>query len=75
MGKRIQFVVDDEVYIALEDLRKKTDAKSMVEVFRNALRAYEWMVKQLSEGREIKSTKPSEESEKHFTGIKTGTAN
>lgn len=67
MSKRIQFIVDDKVYNALENLRKKTDTKSMVEVFRDALKAYEWMVNELSEGREIIS-KPIEE-EKRYTGV------
>ncbi|MEM4312071.1 MAG: ribbon-helix-helix protein, CopG family [Nitrososphaerales archaeon] len=70
MPKRIQFIVDDKVYKALEELREKTNAKSLVEVFRDALKAYEWMVNELSEGREIVS-KPIEEKERHYTGVIT----
>jgi uncharacterized protein YutD len=72
--KRIQFVVDDGVYNALEDLRKATEAKSLAEVFRNALKAYEWMVGEISNGREIKSVQPANEDGKTYSGI-TGRAN
>jgi hypothetical protein len=69
MSKRIQFVVEDKVYNALEDLRKKTDAKTLVEVFRDALKAYEWMVDELLEGRAIVSKPAEEEKEKQYTGL------
>lgn len=69
MVKRIQFVVDDKVYEALEDLRKKTEAKSLVDVFRDALKAYRWMVDELLEGREVVSKPLEEDKGKHYTGV------
>ena len=65
MSKRIQFVIDDKVYEALEKLRTDTDATSFVDVFRNALKTYEWVIKQFRDGREVIS-KPVDEGEKHL---------
>ena len=67
--KRIQFVVDDNVYNALEDLRKSTEAKSLAEVFRNALKAYEWMVNEIVQGKEIRAIRPSDDEGKSYTPI------
>ena len=48
--KRLQFVVKDEVYERIVELQKKTEAGSLSEVFRDALRAYAWMVAENEKG-------------------------
>src|SRR5947209_711515 len=56
--KRLQFVVQDNVYENLENLREKTGAASLAEVFRDALRAFSWVVSELEGGREVISRAP-----------------
>lgn len=53
--KRIQFVVEDSVYKTLEDLRERTGATSLAGVFRDALRAYAWIVSEFANRREVVS--------------------
>lgn len=53
--KRLNFVVQDEVYERLEALKEKTQATSLAEVFRDSLRAYAWMVSQFELGRQVVS--------------------
>jgi hypothetical protein len=59
--KRLQFAVPDNVYETLEGLKERTDASSLAEVFRDALRAYAWMVSQFEAGNEVISRAPSNE--------------
>jgi Ribbon-helix-helix protein, copG family len=53
--KRLQFAVEDNVYHTLEDLKERTDASSLAEVFRDALRAYAWIVAEFEAGRQVVS--------------------
>ncbi len=53
--KRLQFVVQDDVYHSLENLREKTGSTSLAEVFRDAIRAYTWIVSEFERGREVVS--------------------
>jgi predicted CopG family antitoxin len=51
--KRLNFVVQDDVYKRLETLKERTGATSLSEVFRDALRVYAWTLDQLETGKEI----------------------
>lgn len=64
--KRLQFLVDEKFYQALERLREQTDSDSLAEVFRDAVKAYDWMVHEISEGREIVSRPYEKEEEKRY---------
>lgn len=67
--RRMQFLVDEKFYQALERLKEKTDSDSLAEVFRDAVKAYDWMVHEISEGREIVSRPYEKEEEKRYDSM------
>jgi hypothetical protein len=51
--KRIQFEFSPDAYERLKKLKRETDAQSYAELVRNALRVYEFVVKQEKAGRHL----------------------
>jgi hypothetical protein len=68
--KRLNFVVEDDVYERLENLKKKTEARSLAEVFRDALRSYAWIISEFEQGNEVVSRPAEEERKPYLFGLK-----
>jgi len=59
-ARRIQFEFSPEAYERLDEVKQATDAQSYAEVVRNALRVYDWMIKQQNKGYTIALSKEGE---------------
>jgi metal-responsive CopG/Arc/MetJ family transcriptional regulator len=54
----VSFEFSDEALQKLNEIRKKAEARTNAEVFRDALRIYEWILKTEAEGNKLALIKP-----------------
>ncbi|MEX1365203.1 MAG: hypothetical protein AB1Z98_18895 [Nannocystaceae bacterium] len=59
--RRVQIDFSPAAYERLETIRERGDAQSNAEAVRNALRLYDWFLRQREEGYEVRLVKGDEE--------------
>lgn len=59
--RRVQIDFSPDAYARLESIRERGDAQSNAEAVRNALRLYDWFLRQREEGYEVRLVKGDEE--------------
>lgn len=52
--------MSNQMLALLHDLTKRTGRKRIAQTVRDAIKAYNWLIKQLEEGKEIVAINPSE---------------
>jgi hypothetical protein len=59
--RRVQIDFSPAAYARLDSIRERSDAQSNAETVRNALRLYDWFLRQREEGYEVRLVKGDEE--------------
>jgi hypothetical protein len=59
--RRVQIDFSPPAYARLDSIRERSDAQSNAETVRNALRLYDWFLRQREEGYEVRLVKGDEE--------------
>ncbi len=59
--RRVQIDFSRAAYDRLESIRERSEAQSNAETVRNALRLYDWFLRQREEGYEVRLVKGDEE--------------
>ena len=59
--RRVQIDFSPAAYARLDSIRERSDAQSNAETVRNALRLYDWFMRQREEGYEVRLVKGDEE--------------
>jgi len=59
--RRVQIDFSPTAYVRLEAIRERSEAQSNTEAVRNALRLYDWFLRQRDEGYEVRLVKGDEE--------------
>jgi hypothetical protein len=59
--RRVQIDFSPAAYARLDSIRERSEAQSNAETVRNALRLYDWFLKQHDEGYEVRLVKGDEE--------------
>jgi hypothetical protein len=59
--RRVQIDFSPAAYSRLDSIRERSDAQSNAETVRNALRLYDWFLRQREDGYEVRLVKGDEE--------------
>lgn len=59
--RRVQIDFSPAAYARLDSIRERSDAQSNAETVRNALRLYDWFLRQRDDGYEVRLVKGDEE--------------
>jgi hypothetical protein len=59
--RRVQIDFSPAAYARLDSIRERSEAQSNAETVRNALRLYDWFLRQREEGYEVRLVKGDEE--------------
>lgn len=59
--RRVQIDFSPAAYARLDSIRERSEAQSNAETVRNALRLYDWFLRQRDEGYEVRLVKGDEE--------------